>query len=200
MAKSKTRQMAQSAILIAIVLVMAFTPLGYLRVGPLSITFLTIPVAIGAVILGPGGGALLGFVFGMTSFLQCFGMDAFGTALMAINPFSTFIMCVVTRTLMGWLAGLIFRLLNRGGAALRGLATAVSCVSCPVLNTLFFMSTLYLFFGRSDALLEAYGSMSFFGFLFTAVTLNSILELVATLVVGTVICTTVQLAVGRSRR
>ncbi|MBR7184591.1 MAG: ECF transporter S component [Clostridia bacterium] len=199
MANTKVRQMAQLAILIAIVLVMAFTPLGYLRIGTLSITFLTIPVAIGAVILGPSAGALLGFIFGMTSFLQCFGLDAFGTALMAVSPLCTFLMCVGTRTLMGWLAGLIFRLLNRGGPVLRGVATSIACVSCPVLNTLFFMSTLYLFFGRSGAVLEAYGSMTFFGFIFTAVTINSILELVATLVVGTVICTTVQLAVRHSR-
>ena len=53
-ATSKTLQMVQLAILLAILLVMAFTPLGYMKIGPLSVSFLTLPVAIGAVILGPG--------------------------------------------------------------------------------------------------------------------------------------------------
>ena len=196
MVNNKIRRMAQLAILIAIILVMAFTPLGYLRIGTLSITFLTIPVAIGAVILGPGAGALLGFVFGMTSFMQCFGMDPFGTALMGINPFFTFVMCVVTRTLMGWLAGLIYRavshMLGNSSQLSRSSAGAIACATYPILNTLFFMTSLYLFFGKSQTFLDAYGSTTFFAFIFTAVTLNFALELVATLVIGTAVCTAVQ--------
>ena len=52
----KLRQMVQLAVLTAILLVMAFTPLGYLKIGPLSITFLTLPVAVASVVLGPGRG------------------------------------------------------------------------------------------------------------------------------------------------
>ena len=90
MKNTKTRQMVQLAILTAIILVMAFTPLGYLRVATMTITFLSIPVVIGAILIGPAAGAFLGFVFGLTSFIQCFGMDALGTALMTINVFYTF--------------------------------------------------------------------------------------------------------------
>ena len=53
-------------------LVMAFTPLGYFQTMGLSITFLTVPVAVGAIILGPKGGAICGLAFGITSFMQCF--------------------------------------------------------------------------------------------------------------------------------
>ena len=49
---SKVRQTALTAVLAAVVLLMAFTPLGYLRVGPVSITFLVIPVVIGGMTLG----------------------------------------------------------------------------------------------------------------------------------------------------
>ena len=38
---------------------------------------MTIPVVIGAMILGPAGGAVLGLVFGLTSFYQCFAGDPF---------------------------------------------------------------------------------------------------------------------------
>ena len=70
--------MVQLAVLIAIMLILAFTPLGYLRIGPLAISLMTIPVVIGAMILGPAGGAVLGLVFGLTSFYQCFAGDPFG--------------------------------------------------------------------------------------------------------------------------
>ena len=107
--KSKTTWLVQIAMLTAIVLILAFTPLGYIRTGGLEITLIVIPVAVGAVILGPVGGMILGAVFGITSFIQCFGMSPFGAMLLSISPVKTFITCVVTRTLLGWLTGLIYQ-------------------------------------------------------------------------------------------
>ena len=99
---AKTLWMAQTAILAAVILLMAFTPLGYLKVGIIEITFLVIPVAIGAIMIGPGSGAVLGAVFGATSFAQAFA-SPFGAALLAINPFYTFLLTMVPRILMGYL-------------------------------------------------------------------------------------------------
>ena len=113
MRNKKTLTMVQIAILTAMLLVMSFTPLGYLKIGPLSMSLLSIPVAIGAMIIRPEAGALLGLVFGLTSFAQCFGTDPFGTTLLNINPFGTFFMCVPTRMLMGYLAGMIFKGLHK---------------------------------------------------------------------------------------
>ena len=90
-ATEKTRRLVQMSILIAIMLILAFTPLGYLKVGAIDITFMTIPVVVGAILLGPASGAVLGGVFGLTSFIQCFGMSTFGEALLNINPFLTFL-------------------------------------------------------------------------------------------------------------
>ena len=41
---NKVHKMTLTAILMAIILVMSFTPAGYLKAGPVEITFLTIPV------------------------------------------------------------------------------------------------------------------------------------------------------------
>lgn len=114
-ATEKTRKLVQMAILIAVMLILAFTPLGYLKVGAIEITFMTIPVVVGAIILGPAAGAVLGGVFGLTSFIQCFGMSAFGAALLNISPILTFLVCMVPRILMGYLAGVIFRALYHSG-------------------------------------------------------------------------------------
>ena len=48
MKKLNLGRMTRLAILAAILLLMAFTPLGYLKIGPFSMTLLMIPVAIGA--------------------------------------------------------------------------------------------------------------------------------------------------------
>ena len=69
---SKVQRMVILAVLIALTLVMALTPLGYLKIGALSISFLCIPIAIGATVLGPTAGLILGTLFGITSFVQCF--------------------------------------------------------------------------------------------------------------------------------
>ena len=79
--KFSTKYLVEMALLVAIILIMAFTPIGYIRTAGLEITLIVVPVAVGAVTLGPAAGAILGGVFGITSFIQCFGMSPFGAYL-----------------------------------------------------------------------------------------------------------------------
>ncbi len=101
------------AILVAVELLMAFTPIGYLRFGVTSVTLLPVPVAIGAILLGPTAGGILGAVFGLTSFYQCFGMDALGVLLLDISPVGTFVLTVVTRIAMGVCVGWLYKGLSK---------------------------------------------------------------------------------------
>ncbi len=144
----KVHQITLTAILMAVIVLMAFTPVGYLKVGIVSITFLAIPVVIGGIVLGPLYGGLLGAVFGLTSFVQCFGMDAFGTALMGISPIATFVTCLVPRILIGVIAGLLYpalRRLDRGGVW----SAVVTAVAGSLTNTVFFVGMVILFFRNS---------------------------------------------------
>ena len=190
--------MVQLAILTALILVLAFTPLGYLRLGPFSVTFMPVPVVIGAILLGPGGGAFLGLIFGLTSFAQCFGIDPMGTTLMTINLFYTFVMTVVTRTLMGFLTAWVFRGMQALLAKLpnadksKPVAFAVASASGPFFNTVLFMSSMYLFFGTEEVVLNAFeltGVVPFFVFVFGLVFANALVELLVTLLIGTAVCT-----------
>ena len=150
---SKTLRLTRLALLAAIVLVLAYTPLGYIHIGPLAITPIMIPVTVGAILLGPTEGAILGGIFGLTSFSTCFGSDAFGTTLMTINPVFTFLTCVPTRVLAGWLPAVIFKALYRKEQPLRANAAfGAAALAGPVLNTVFFMGALVLFFYRTDYL------------------------------------------------
>ena len=116
MNSNNTRQtlyMVELALMTAIIFIMAFTPLGYFRTPGISITFLTVPVAVGAIILGPKGGAVCGLAFGITSLIQCFMGGSFGSMLLSINPVGTAVTCIVPRILEGLLCGLVFRAVQK---------------------------------------------------------------------------------------
>ena len=100
--RTNVRWLTQLALLAAILLVMNYTPLGYLQLGPLSASLLTVPVAIGAMTMGPLAGAILGGIFGATSFIQMVeGKSAMGAALFSVNPFGAFVVSFVARVLDG---------------------------------------------------------------------------------------------------
>jgi uncharacterized membrane protein len=149
--KSSTAYLTKLAVMVAIILVMSFTPLGYLKTPGLSITLLTVPVAVAAAMLGPVGGAVAGLTFGLTSFYQAMTSGGFATMLMAISPFYTFITCVVTRVLEGWLSGLIFKALYTHEKS-RKISYYVAGLATPILNTILFMGSLCLFFYNTDAI------------------------------------------------
>ena len=101
--------LTQLALLVAVLLVMNYTPLGYLQVGPLSMSLLTIPVAIGAMTLGPVAGAILGGVFGTTSFVSALRTPSvMSAAMLQASPVGTFITCFVARVLVGLCAGWVY--------------------------------------------------------------------------------------------
>lgn len=198
--RSKTLRLTQLGLLAAIIIVMMFTPLGYLRVGALSITFLAIPVAIGAVTLGPAGGAILGAVFGLTSFAQCFGMDAFGVLLLQHNPVYTFIICIVPRVFIGIFSGYAYKysdkMFKKKSAGSELTRYALASLSAALTNTLLFLGLLLLFFG-GDSAFEA-GFVNVFGsdapqgtvlrsFVIYTLSFNGIIEAIACTVLGTLI-------------
>ena len=193
-----TRRLTELAVLGAIIVLMSFTPLGYLKVGPLSITFLTIPVAIGAIVLGASGGLILGTVFGLTSFAQCFGMDAFGTLLFGVNPLFTAILCILPRAAMGYLAGLCFELLKKTGIK-QTYTYAISAFSASALNTILFVSTLLLLFKNSEPVRENLGD-SAIKIIGVLVTTNSLVEAVAATVLVTIIAKAVIETVEKRRK
>lgn len=185
MKKTKTLKLAQLALLVAVVLVMSYTPLGYFRTLGLEISFLMIPVTIGAIILGPVEGAILGLVFGLTSFGTCFGASPFGATLLAINPVFTFISCVVTRVLAGFLPGVIFKVAKKFK-----LGYEIASVAGPVLNTVFFMGALVLFFYNTEfvqSIAASLGTANPFAFALAFVGLQGVVEAVACCVISTII-------------
>lgn len=183
---NSTGYLVRLAVLIAVILLMEFTGLGYIKVGILEMTILQIPVVVGAIVLGPGAGAILGAVFGATSFFECFGKSAFGVVLFGINPFFTFLVCMVPRVLMGWLCGLIFRWLYRVDKT-RILSYGVASLAGAVLNTALFMTLLMVLFGSTDYIKGLMGAMGIFQFVILSVGVQGLVEAAICFVAGTAI-------------
>jgi uncharacterized membrane protein len=189
--RSNTLYMAQLALLSAIIIIMAFTPLGYLRTPALSITLLTVPVAVGAIILGPKAGAFCGGVFGMTSFIMAVTTGGFTGMLFQINPLGTLFTCLVPRILEGFFCGLIFLGLRRLG--LKKASYLIASLSCPLLNTFFFMSSIVLIFYQSDYIqgfVTGFGASNPLMFVIAFVGVQGAIEAVACCFVASIITIT----------
>ena len=195
------QRMVFIAVLAAIIVFLMLTNLGYIPTGfGFTITILMIPVAIGAILLGPAAGAALGAVFGLTSLATCFlGMDPFGVALLAISPWKTALVCIVPRVLVGFLCGWIFRALRRVDKTII-ISYGVASVSAALLNTALFLTGIWLAFGSDPAVTQyTGGSSNLFIVIGVLGGINAIVEAVACLVLGTAIAKTLDVVMSKSR-
>lgn len=185
----KPKELTLMGLLTAVLLVMSFTPIGFLTIGPLAITLNMIPVAIGAVALGPKGGAILGAVFGITSFLQCIGIGGtspMGVILFEISPALAFVQRFLPRLIMGILTAYIYKLVKKALGA--NIASYASGFFAAFLNTLLFMSLLVLLFGNTDYMQELMNGKNVIVFICTFVGINAVFEMiVSTVLTGLII-------------
>lgn len=186
--KFNTSQLVLLGLMTAILLLMAYTPLGYLNIGPLAITLNVIPVAIAAITLGPVGGAITGAVFGLTSFLQCIGVggtSAMGAVLFGINPFLAFVQRFVPRVLDGLFLGYIFRGVRKVSNTY--VACTVTGFCSAFLNTAMFMTLLVVLFGNTEYMQGLMGGKNILLFICSFVGVNAVFEMVfSTIVTGAV--------------
>lgn len=189
MKRQNIRKLVYLGVLTAILIVFSFTPIGYLRVGTVEITFNMIPVVLGATTLGALGGTVLGTVFAITSFVQCFGMSEFGTLLFGVSPLFTVIVCFVPRIIAGFLPAIIYKAISRKNSIVAHTAAALSG---SLLNTILFTSGFCLLF-RDTMLGMAQDFASPMAFLAAVFIINGAIEAV----VCTVICVPVGKAVEK---
>lgn len=181
--KFNAKQLTLLGLMTALLLLMSFTPLGYLNIGPLAITFNVIPVAVSALTLGPVGGLIAGSVFGLTSFLQAIGVGGvsmLGSTLFSINPFFSILLCFVPRMLDGFLLGYIFRSVSKLN---RVAACFVTGFAAALLNTLFFMSALILLFGQTEYMQGLINGQNILLFVCAFVGVNAVFEMLSSTVI-----------------
>ena len=190
MKNNDLRTLSRLALLVAIELVMKAIGLGSVPVGPLYMSFLTLPIAVGAITMGPVAGAVLGGVFGAVSFYDAVtGASALTGALFQGSPVNTFILCVGMRVLMGVCVGLLFNGLSKLDKS-RTWSYIVSAMCAPALNTLFFMGYIVLAFYHTDyvqSLVLAKGASNPLMFVILLTGMQGLVEAIVCSVAGTAI-------------
>ena len=177
--REKTRALVGTGILTAIVAVLQALSVG-IKFGPFSVTFVLIPIVVGAALYGYKSGAWLGFVFGAVVLFT----DA--AAFMAINVPGTIITCLSKGILAGLGAGLVYKLLEDKN---RTAAVIAAAVVCPIINTgvfllgcsVFFMDTISQWAEGAD--FASAGAYLIFGM----VGLNFVVESVTNILLSSVI-------------
>lgn len=189
----KTLRLAQLAILIALEAVLTFTPLGFILVPPISITLMHIPVIVGAVLMGPVDGGILGLSFGVFSMIKA-STAAASPADMAFSPFlsgepvSSIVMCIIPRILLGVIAGGLYLLLSKkikNGVLSMGIS-AVAATFCHSVMVLVLLSVLFQ-------------SLPLKAVLAALVGVNCLLEMLAAAVVAVAVCKPLQRILRRAK-
>lgn len=183
--------MVEMGLLVGIILLMSYTPIGYLPISAgLAITLIPIPVVIGAIVLGPSAGAILGAIFGLTSFSMCLlQRDAFGVLLFNISPYRVFFLCLIPRVLMGLLCGYIFKLIYKTKFK-KILPFAITSLVGPLLNTIFFMCSLWILYKDTEPVINMsnqLGAHGFWSFIFAMVGVNALIEAIVCLLISTAV-------------
>ena len=195
-ANRKTREMVQTALLMAIIVLLALVPaIGYIPVGPIRATTIHIPVIIGAILLGPRRGAALGLVFGLTSL--CVNTFTPTAASFVFSPFIpipgqesgsplALLIALLPRTLIGIVAGLVYWAFEKRGGP-RTVACILAGFAGSITNTILVMGGIYLFFGKSYAEVNHLTYEALLSFIGGVIALNGVIEALVAAALATLI-------------
>lgn len=176
MKNKKIHALVGVALLIAVMIVLQFIgTLLPIKIGPVSISFVLIPIVIGAAVYGPTAGAVLGAAFGIMANIFCAnGMDAGGHMVFQASPLLCILVVMAKGILCGYAAGLMYRLVSKWN---NYVAMICAAIVCPVVNTGIFLLGMRLFF--MDVLQQWAGGSNIAGYVLTGIILvNFLPELV----------------------
>ena len=182
-----TQRLVLLALLTALVAILSYFG-GFIKIGGLaSISLTLIPVVVGAVLCGPIAGAWLGGVSAVVFFMTADAVFWFGLSIPG-----TIITVMIKGIAAGYLAGLVYQLLEKRG---RYLAICVSAVVAPVVNTAIFLIGCLIFFIDTVSAGAAAEGMNLFGYLIVFfVGLNFVFELLVNVILSPAISRIIEIA------
>lgn len=185
--KSNVRYITELAILIAIILAMKLMGLSSIPVGPLNMTLNMVPIGIGAMLLGPLAGAVLGGIYGLTSLYDAVtGASVMTGTFFQLNPFATVILCVGCRILTGFLTAVIFKAVKKLDKS-NTICYFIGGLAAPLINTITFMGFIVLVFYSSEYIqgrVATLGVQSAFMFVIVSVGVQGLIEAATGMIIG----------------
>ena len=148
---NKVRKITLTALLVAIIFLLTFTPLGYLVIGPIAATTIQMPVIIGAVLMGPVTGLVLGGFFGLSAIVKVLtmpGADPFATLALSYSPLHYIVVCMGSRLVMGFLTGVLGEMLSKIPVLQKRrwspIRYGITGAAGSLMNTVFYLGMLWL--------------------------------------------------------
>ena len=184
--KHDTRWMVSVALMAAIVIVLANTPLGMIQLPIIKATTVHIPVIIGAILLGPSAGAILGAVFGVCSLISntmaptllSFAFSPFISTTGLPGALKAIWISVGCRILIGVVAGWLWILLSKLKVS-QVIALPIVGFIGSMVNTVAVMGSIYLLFAQQYAQAREVGVTAVWGLIMGTVTASGIPEAIA---------------------
>ena len=184
--KHDTRWMVSVALMAAIVIVLANTPLGMIQLPIIKATTVHIPVILGAILLGPGAGAILGAVFGICSLvsntmaptLLSFAFSPFLSTTGIPGALKAIWISVGCRILTGVVAGWLWVLFTKIKLN-QFIALPIVGFVGSMVNTVTVMGSIYFLFAQQYAEAKEVALTAVFGLVMGTVTASGIPEAIA---------------------
>ena len=195
--RKDTKRMVLLAMMAAIVVLLANTPLGMIQLPIIKATTVHIPVILGAILLGPAAGAILGGVFGICSLISntiaptllSFAFSPFMSTTGLIGALKAVWISLGCRVLMGWLSGLLWIFLKKCKLNDMIALPIVGFVG-SMLNTVLVMGSIYILLAQQYAQAKQVAITAVYGLVMGTVTGAGVMEAIAAMVLV--------LAIGRA--
>ena len=193
-----TRWMVSVALMAAIVILLANTPLGMIQLPIIKATTVHIPVIIGAILLGPLAGAILGAVFGICSLISntmaptllSFAFSPFMSTSGLIGAAKAIWISVGCRILIGVVAGwlwIFFKKIKMNKKVYQVIALDITGFVGSMVNTISVMGSIYILFAKQYAEVKEVAITAVWGLIMTTVTASGIPEAIAAAILVAVV-------------
>lgn len=189
--RKKTKFLVLLTMFCSIELVLMFTPLGFIPLGPVRATTMHIPVILAGMLLGVKGGAVTGLVFGLGSVLintitptiTSFVFTPFYSLGEYHGNIMSLVIAIGPRVLLGVMSALLYTWFKKRNYKVAG--SAITALLCTVMHSILVLGMIYIFFGPSYAHAKGVDVSELFVILMGLITTNSVLEAILATVVTT---------------
>lgn len=184
--RKDTRWLTSVALMAAIVILLANTPLGMIQLPVIKATTVHIPVILGAVLLGPMAGAVLGGVFGMCSLISnttaptllSFAFSPFMSTTGLAGAIKAVWISVGCRVMIGVGSGWLWILLRKLKVN-TSIALPITGFAGSMLNTILVMGSIYFLLAAEYAGARNVAVDAVWGLILGTVTASGIPEALA---------------------
>ncbi|WP_438717010.1 ECF transporter S component [Enterococcus sp. AZ109] len=183
---------------LAIMIILAVTPLGFIPIGPINATTMHIPVIIASIVLGPKIGAGLGGIFGIISLARStviitpmsFVFSPFiANPLTGQGDWRAIIVAIIPRILIGVIPYFVFVGVQRlFKSKTLPVSLFIAGLAGSMTNTVLVMNLIYLFFRDSYATVTQVAADAVYGVILGIIFGSGLVEAIVAGIATAAVC------------